>query len=495
MKKYLTKTLILFLIIGCSKDEESVEIPLSSENYVLNFELPVNGEFIQGNVNDTSNTIEFNMQNAILENLAPKVTVSAKSTLTPSSSIPQDFNSSIFYTVTAENGNERIYEVIVNNAQLNSENSVLLFELEMNGEPIAGTIDEEEKLIEFNVAGAELTNLKPTVQISEGASIDPSPDIAQDFSRIVPYIITASDGTPVIYRVIVNNRPLSEERNIESFTVTDGTTMVEASIDEELGIITFDFGENDLTDLEAQVSISQYASLSPELNSIQDFTNPVVYTVTAENGEEKEYKVIANMPRITNIGGYSFQPKFFVGAEMSISGSFIDLSLPGSSIYLFDGTNTYPLDIVQYSDYMNGLTENSYINTVIPDATPTYSNYKILYEVNGVQTISSVTVDIKQEDAPLPLTVDKEVYHLNEEMVVTGENLTAYIAIPAPNGSIYLMDPRGSDISVNPEKTNMRVVLDRFPVFPSYYGKEPTETEIWFLEDGRRGRKITAVFD
>jgi hypothetical protein len=76
-----------------------------------------------------------------------------------------------------------------------------------------------------------------------------------------------------------------------------------------------------------------------------------------------------------------------------------------------------------------------------------------------------------------------------------GENLTTYIAIPAPNGSIYLMDPRGSDISVNENSTEMRVVLDIRQLFPSYFGDPEQLREIFILdEERRRGRSIEANF-
>ena len=117
----------------------------------------------------------------------------------------------------------------------------------------------------------------------------------------------------------------------------------------------------------------------------------------------------------------------------------------------------------------------------------------MVYEANGIKVISIPTVDIKMENSPRPISVDKDQYRYNDELIMTGENLTPYIAIPAPNGSIYLMDPRGSDISVNENSTEMRVLLDIRQLFPSYFGDPEQLREIFILDEGRRrGRSIEA---
>ncbi len=483
--------------LGCSKDEGVVEVPLSSENYILNFELPINGELIQGDIIDASKKIMFNTQNAELANLTPHITISSKSKISPSESSVQDFSSPIFYTVTAENGEERNYEVIVNDETviLTDENKLLSFKLNINGEEIIGLIDEEEKTVTFNVAGADLNNLTPTFEISEHATVNPGPGEAQNFNEIVSYTILASNGSPAVYRVIINNRPLSTKNNITFFSVRNGDTVSEAKIDEQSGIIWFDFGDLDRSHLTTEITIPEYATISPEIGDIQDFSNPVTYEVTAENGEKKEYRVIANFPRVERIGAFSNPAKFFVGATFNIQGAFMDADAPDAQIYLYDGSNKFPIEILETTNYENGLMRVFNVRGSIPELTPTNENYKVVYEANGIEVVSEFTVDIKQENAPLPLSVDKNQYGYNDELVMLGENLTTYIAIPAPNGSTYLMDPRGSQIQVNEEKTELRVVLDIRQLFPSYYLDPERETTIYILDAERRtGRTIKANF-
>lgn len=497
----IRKTCILIfaiLFLNCSKDEPPVELPLSSENYILDFRLKINGDFVSGTINDADNTINFNLEGAALDNLAPEITYSVKSKISPSISAPQDFSTETTYTVTAENGDSRTYKVTVNNKVITGENEILSFSLPIDGEVVDGVISETTKIIKFELAGANIDNLKPTVQISENASISPAPDVSQDFTNEVSYTIIAGNGTATIYRVQVDNRPLSIEKNVISLSLSDGTITSEAVIDEDSGIISFDFGNLDRTNLTPTITLPEYATVSPALDVAQDFTDPVTYTVTAEDGSTKTYRVIANLPEVENIGGRSFPARFFVGADLLITGKFLDMSVPGSQIHLYDGVNKYPIIVESTSSYQVSSTQLFTIYNIfatIPESTPTNANYKISYKANGLEIISELTADIKKENAPLPLAVDKAEYRYDDQLIMTGENLTAYIAIPSQNGSIYLMDPRGSDISANPTGTEMQVVLDIRQVFPSYFGDGPRETTIIVLdEERRRGRRILVNF-
>ena len=43
------------------------------------------------------------------------------------------------------------------------------------------------------------------------------------------------------------------------------------------------------------ITVSDKAQVSPESGVAQDFTDPVVYTVTAEDGSQQEYTVTVNV--------------------------------------------------------------------------------------------------------------------------------------------------------------------------------------------------------
>lgn len=492
MKKILA-TVILMILFSCSNKDEPVVIPPSAENYILDFRLSINNTMQSGIIDNSNQTILFSTVDTNLENFTPMITISAKSSISPKSAVVQNFSEPITYEVTSEDGSVRAYQVSVVNQNINNENQLLTFSLLINGELTSGTIDEEERVINFTTAGADLESLIPTVQISDDATIAPSPNLAQNFNNEISYTITASDGTPSIYRVQINNRPLRSDNEIINFSVTNGTIESEAIINREGGIISFHYGDLDRTNLTPTFELSEYATISPALEVAQDFTNSVIYTVTAEDGLEFEYQVIANLPKVERIGAYSNPAKFFVGSTFSIQGEFMDINTPESQIYFYDGANKFPIDIIEASNYENGLVRIFSMVCSIPVSTPTNENYEIVYEGNGIKAVSEFNIDIKQENSPLPLLLDKEQYRYNDELILTGENLTAYIAIPAPNSSIYLFDPRGStDISVNADQTEMRTILSIRELFPSYYGDGPKITEIVILDEERR--KARSIF-
>lgn len=76
-------------------------------------------------------------------------------------------------------------------------------------------ISEEEKTITFLYAGdataEQLAALVPTIQVSEGAAVDPANGVAQDFSQAVTYTVTAEDGiTTAVYTVTATKQVITE---------------------------------------------------------------------------------------------------------------------------------------------------------------------------------------------------------------------------------------------------------------------------------------------
>lgn len=70
------------------------------------------------------------------------------------------------------------------------------------------------------------------------------------------------------------------------------------------------FGENtiqlelsesaDITNIAPAITVSDKATISPDPSIPQDFSQPVKYTVTAENGEQREYTITISMPISTD---------------------------------------------------------------------------------------------------------------------------------------------------------------------------------------------------
>jgi hypothetical protein len=128
--------------------------------------------------------------------------------------------------------------------------------------------------------GTNVTKLAPTITIS-GKSLEPASGIEQDFSNPVTYIVTADDGSEKTYTVMVHAElPVKE---IQSFTIGSNIGVIsETDIS-----VTVPY-ETDVTELAPAVIFSG-KSLNPASGTAQDFSSPVTYTVTADDGSTKSY--------------------------------------------------------------------------------------------------------------------------------------------------------------------------------------------------------------
>jgi len=151
-----------------------------------------------------------------------------------------------------------------------------------------GYIDETKKTISVDVpTGTDVTGLTPSLKVSPKASY--APVGPQDFTDPVIYTVTAEDGSTQDYTVTVTAGPArSSAKAITAFSFANPDAT--GTIDEAEKTISVDvpYG-TDVTSLTPSLTISPKASYTPD--GPQDFTNPVTYTVTAENGSTQDYVV------------------------------------------------------------------------------------------------------------------------------------------------------------------------------------------------------------
>lgn len=83
-----------------------------------------------------------------------------------------------------------------------SEKRILKFEFTTLG--VEATISEGAKTIVAQVPeGTDVTNLVPTITISQKASVDPASGVPQNFTNPKTYVVTAEDGSNTSYTVTV----------------------------------------------------------------------------------------------------------------------------------------------------------------------------------------------------------------------------------------------------------------------------------------------------
>lgn len=157
-------------------------------------------------------------------------------------------------------------------------------------------IDDYRKHIDLVLPGGTYLNeIEPIIKISRKAVISPASGIKQDFSKPVIYTVEAEDGSKQEYTVNITLEKSSLAR-IQSFSINgvkgniedDWTTVNTANSNT---IIVKLKGVTDVTKLKPAIEVPQGAIVSPASGSEVNFSRPVTYRVTAENGNTSIYTV------------------------------------------------------------------------------------------------------------------------------------------------------------------------------------------------------------
>ena len=152
------------------------------------------------------------------------------------------------------------------------------------------TIDPEHGTIAVTVAfTTDLNALAPEYTISDGAEISAPTITGEGDVRTIAYTVTAEAGNTKDWTVRVTKAPVSHDAFITAFTFAGQKAGSEATIvsDTVNGVYTVNAvaeWNTVLTAVAPTVTISAGAQVTPASGASQDFTTPVTYTVTAEDG-------------------------------------------------------------------------------------------------------------------------------------------------------------------------------------------------------------------
>ncbi len=168
---------------------------------------------------------------------------------------------------------------------------------------VQGTIDANTKKISLSITTPDVTNLAPTIEVSDKATVNPKSGVAQDFSNPVSYVVTAEDGTTTTYTttVSVTGQTASSAKAIISFVIGG----VQGTIDTNAKKVSLQVPSTDVTNLVPTIEVSDKATVSPKSGIAQDFSNPVSYVVTAEDGSTLTYNVSVMSQMNTNISSFT----------------------------------------------------------------------------------------------------------------------------------------------------------------------------------------------
>jgi hypothetical protein len=213
-------------------------------------------------------------------------------------------------TVTVEAG--RINDAMIPMREATPEDQpkeIMAFSFDGLTPPVEGAIDADTKTVAVTVPyDTVVTSLVPTITVSSGASIDPASGEAQDFTNPVSYTVTAEDGSTETWTVTVTIAS-NTAKEIEGFSFESLTPPVEGTIDQAAKTVAVTVPSGTVvTSLVPTITVSFGASIDSVSGTAQNFTNPVTYTVTAEDGSTETWTVtVTTAPNTAKeITGFSF---------------------------------------------------------------------------------------------------------------------------------------------------------------------------------------------
>ncbi|MEM0939765.1 MAG: DUF5018 domain-containing protein [Bacteroidota bacterium] len=264
--------------------------PASGSNVaadILSFEL--SGQIGTSTINTTTHSIDILVAPGTdLSSLTPTISVSSGASISPASGVAQDFTNPVIYTVTGNDEETLQYwNVAVSNASTGTD--IVSVDLEQ-GENM--NIDATDHTVNISVSpGVGLTSLDPAFAISSGATLSPASGSTQDFTNPVTYTITAQDGvTTQNWTVSATSIVPNNETDILAFGF--GGQTGDPVIDPTNHTVTVEVAQgSNITSLIPTITVSREATISPNGGLAQDFTNPVTYIITAQDGTVQNWIV------------------------------------------------------------------------------------------------------------------------------------------------------------------------------------------------------------
>jgi hypothetical protein len=203
--------------------------------------------------------------------------------------------SPVNYTVTAKDGSTKTYAVTVRHAG-GDDDTIEITGFYFTAPLAAGTINQAANTITVIVpAKTDTASLVPTVYF-KGMSVSPGSGAANNFNGPVVYTVTGINGKTRPYTVTVQKTP-SSAKDITRFAfpgLTGAETVIGAVPDPDGSYpIAVWVPAGTVLDNRAPDLAHTGLTISPTIGTALSFNVPQTYTVTAEDGSTKTYKVTA----------------------------------------------------------------------------------------------------------------------------------------------------------------------------------------------------------
>lgn len=242
----------------------------------------------------------------VADYLTNSVTVEVNGVVQNRGITANDFGSPVVYRVIADNGDTRDYTVTVDHAP-SPEKAILSYSI--NG--VDGSIDADAGTIALDLpAGTGQSSLVAFFSaagksVTVNGVVQTSGQTANDFTRSVTYTVTAYDGSTRDYTVTARILPASW-KEITSFSIlADETRGIGADVpgeirDSEISVI-LPYGSNPASLAASFTTTGKSVTVNGAEQesgvSRNDYSAPLAFLVTAEDGSTREYLVTVGIAK------------------------------------------------------------------------------------------------------------------------------------------------------------------------------------------------------
>lgn len=307
---------------------------------------------VSGTINEETKTIlitvpyKTNVTALIASFITTGASIQVGSTVQVSGTTPNDFTNAVLYVVSAADGSTATYTVTVAEA---SDSAKAITEFSFTNPIVSGVINEEAKTISVtvpyktNVTALYAKFTTTGVRVQVGSIVQESRRVLNDFTNPVLYVVTAADGTKATYTVTVTIS-LNSAKAITAFSFANPAVTGIINESSKTITLTVPYG-TDLTSLIASftttgVNVKVGSTVQASGTTHNNFTNPVIYTVTAENSSTANYTVtVAFQPNYVSLqsdsGDYIGQGKNYYYTQanavitLSVSGGHLIVNVTG----------------------------------------------------------------------------------------------------------------------------------------------------------------------
>jgi len=283
----------------------------SQGNTLLTFKFVLSDTDYDGVIDEGAKTVSVHVPFATdLSTLVATFTVSdfahAKvGTVTQQTGVTaNNFTNAVVYSIVAQDGSTELYTVTVT-IDSNSNKKFTSFSFQGLTPNVVGTINEDNHTIVAQVpSSVDRSALVASFVVSTNATVkigtvtQVSGTTPNDFTVVITYTVIADDASTQDYQVTVTNLAIQTSKEITSFIFAAFDPDVVGSINQTNHTIdaTLPIGES-VTALVANFTNSYLSAVTvggvDQVSGVtaNDFTSPVTYLVTAEDGSTQTYLV------------------------------------------------------------------------------------------------------------------------------------------------------------------------------------------------------------